>query len=143
MLRIEYRSKLLNPRWADAMAAQGSGGAYEISQRMTALLVRAHGRQRGARGKWGCARAAQGCARPREGGRRRAGARRLALGVGALSSMLIKATPTPCPLIIHPTHQHTCPSLSHPRPRPGLGRDHWLPGPVDVGPGERDVRARP
>ncbi|GBF96914.1 protoporphyrin IX magnesium chelatase [Raphidocelis subcapitata] len=38
VLRIEYRSKLLNPRWADAMAAQGSGGAYEISTRMTALL---------------------------------------------------------------------------------------------------------
>jgi magnesium chelatase subunit H len=29
---------LLNPKWADAMAAQGSGGAYEISQRFTALL---------------------------------------------------------------------------------------------------------
>ncbi len=38
LLRIEYRSKLLNPKWADAMAAQGSGGAYEISQRMTAIL---------------------------------------------------------------------------------------------------------
>ena len=38
LLRIEYRSKLLNPRWAEAMAAMGSGGAYEISQRMTALL---------------------------------------------------------------------------------------------------------
>lgn len=37
-LRLEYRTKLLNPRWADAMAAQGSGGAYEISQRMTALV---------------------------------------------------------------------------------------------------------
>jgi hypothetical protein len=35
---MEYRSKLLNPRWAQAMAAQGSGGAYEISTRMTALL---------------------------------------------------------------------------------------------------------
>lgn len=32
------RSKLLNPRWAQAMVAQGSGGAYEISTRMTALL---------------------------------------------------------------------------------------------------------
>lgn len=40
VLRLEYRSKLLNPRWAAAMAAQGSGGAYEISTRMTALLVR-------------------------------------------------------------------------------------------------------
>ncbi|GJP63603.1 hypothetical protein CLOP_g20671 [Closterium sp. NIES-67] len=37
-LRLEYRSKLLNPKWAERMAAQGSGGAYEISQRMTALL---------------------------------------------------------------------------------------------------------
>jgi magnesium chelatase subunit H len=38
VLRIEYRSKMLNPKWATAMAAQGSGGAYEISQRMTALI---------------------------------------------------------------------------------------------------------
>ncbi|MGB8702416.1 MAG: magnesium chelatase subunit H, partial [Thermosynechococcaceae cyanobacterium] len=38
LLRMEYRSKLLNPKWANAMAAQGSGGAYEISQRMTALI---------------------------------------------------------------------------------------------------------
>ncbi|NES73925.1 MAG: protoporphyrin IX magnesium chelatase, partial [Okeania sp. SIO2D1] len=38
VLRLEYRSKLLNPKWAQAMADQGSGGAYEISQRMTALL---------------------------------------------------------------------------------------------------------
>merc|ERR1711988_1827893 len=37
-LRLEYRSKLLNPKWAKSMANQGSGGAYEISQRMTALL---------------------------------------------------------------------------------------------------------
>jgi len=37
-LRLEYRTKLLNPRWAEAMAAQGSGGAYEISQRMTAMI---------------------------------------------------------------------------------------------------------
>lgn len=37
-LRLEYRSKLLNPKWAEAMADQGSGGAYEISQRMTALV---------------------------------------------------------------------------------------------------------
>ncbi|CAI5457924.1 unnamed protein product [Closterium sp. Yama58-4] len=37
-LRLEYRSKLLNPKWAEKMAAQGSGGTYEISQRMTALL---------------------------------------------------------------------------------------------------------
>lgn len=38
VLRLEYRSKLLNPKWAQAMAEQGSGGAYEISQRMTALI---------------------------------------------------------------------------------------------------------
>lgn len=38
LLRMEYRTKLLNPKWATAMAAQGSGGAYEISQRMTALM---------------------------------------------------------------------------------------------------------
>jgi len=38
VLRLEYRSKFLNPRWAEAMAAQGSGGAFEISQRMTALI---------------------------------------------------------------------------------------------------------
>ncbi|GBG70565.1 hypothetical protein CBR_g6691 [Chara braunii] len=37
-LRLEYRAKLLNPKWAQKMADQGSGGAYEISQRMTALL---------------------------------------------------------------------------------------------------------
>lgn len=37
-LRLEYRTKLLNPRWASAMADQGSGGAYEISQRFTALV---------------------------------------------------------------------------------------------------------
>ncbi|BAT53065.1 hydrogenobyrinic acid a,c-diamide cobaltochelatase [Nostoc sp. NIES-3756] len=38
LLRMEYRTKLLNPKWAEAMASQGSGGAYEISQRMTALI---------------------------------------------------------------------------------------------------------
>jgi magnesium chelatase subunit H len=38
LLRLEYRSKLLNPKWAEAMANQGSGGAFEISQRMTALI---------------------------------------------------------------------------------------------------------
>jgi hypothetical protein len=37
-LRLEYRAKLLNPKWAQKMAAQGSGGAFEISQRMTALV---------------------------------------------------------------------------------------------------------
>ena len=38
VLRLEYRSKLLNPKWRDAMLQQGSGGAYEISQRMTAMI---------------------------------------------------------------------------------------------------------
>ncbi|WP_138501640.1 magnesium chelatase subunit H [Nostoc sp. PA-18-2419] len=38
LLRIEYRSKLVNPKWAEAMSNQGSGGAFEISQRMTALI---------------------------------------------------------------------------------------------------------
>ena len=38
VLRLEYRTKLLNPKWAESMANQGSGGAYEISQRMTALI---------------------------------------------------------------------------------------------------------
>ena len=38
LLRMEYRTKLLNPKWAEAMAAQGSGGAYEVSQRLTAML---------------------------------------------------------------------------------------------------------
>jgi magnesium chelatase subunit H len=38
LLRMEYRTKLLNPKWAEAMAAQGAGGTYEISQRMTALI---------------------------------------------------------------------------------------------------------
>jgi magnesium chelatase subunit H len=38
LLRMEYRTKLLNPKWAEAMADQGTGGAYEISQRMTALI---------------------------------------------------------------------------------------------------------
>jgi magnesium chelatase subunit H len=38
LLRMEYRTKLLNPKWAGAMANAGSGGAFEISQRMTALI---------------------------------------------------------------------------------------------------------
>jgi magnesium chelatase subunit H len=38
LLRLEYRSKFLNPKWAEAMVSQGSGGAYEVSQRMTALM---------------------------------------------------------------------------------------------------------
>jgi magnesium chelatase subunit H len=38
VLRLEYRSKLLNPKWTQAMLRQGSGGAYEVSQRMTAMV---------------------------------------------------------------------------------------------------------
>lgn len=38
LLRLEYRTKLLNPKWVESMINQGSGGAYEISQRMTALI---------------------------------------------------------------------------------------------------------
>ena len=38
LLRLEYRTKLLNPKWAEAMVNQGSGGVYEVSQRMTALI---------------------------------------------------------------------------------------------------------
>ena len=38
VLRMEYRSKLLNPKWRDAMLAQGSGGCYEVSNRMTAMV---------------------------------------------------------------------------------------------------------
>ena len=38
VLRMEYRSKLLNPKWRDSMLSQGSGGAYEVSQRMTAMI---------------------------------------------------------------------------------------------------------
>jgi len=38
VLRLEYRSKLLNPKWADEMVSQGSGGAFEVSQRMTAMI---------------------------------------------------------------------------------------------------------
>ncbi|MCJ8283578.1 MAG: cobaltochelatase subunit CobN [Rivularia sp. ALOHA_DT_140] len=46
LLRIEYRTKLLNPKWAEAMVNQGSGGAFEVSQRMTALTLFYHSRQR-------------------------------------------------------------------------------------------------
>jgi len=38
VLRAEYRTKLLNPKWAEAMASQGSGGAFEIGQRFTAAI---------------------------------------------------------------------------------------------------------
>ena len=36
-LRMEYRTKLHEPKWAEAMVAQGSGGAYEVSQRKCSL----------------------------------------------------------------------------------------------------------
>jgi magnesium chelatase subunit H len=38
MLRMEYRTKLLNPKWSDALLRQGSSGAYEISGRLTAMI---------------------------------------------------------------------------------------------------------
>ncbi len=38
VIRMEYRSKLLNPKWADDMVSSGSGGAFEVSQRMTAMI---------------------------------------------------------------------------------------------------------
>jgi magnesium chelatase subunit H len=57
LLRMEYRTKLLNPKWAEAMAEQGSGGAYEISQRMTALI--GWGGTTGFKDDWVYAQAAQ------------------------------------------------------------------------------------
>ena len=45
-LRLEYRSKLLNPKWAEAMAAQGSGGAFESAPSRWALWI--SGRERKA-----------------------------------------------------------------------------------------------
>lgn len=38
VLRVELRSRLLNPKWADRMLACGKGGAFEVSSRMTALV---------------------------------------------------------------------------------------------------------
>ena len=38
VLRLEYRSKLLNPKWSDAMIKQGASGVFEISGRMTTLI---------------------------------------------------------------------------------------------------------
>jgi magnesium chelatase subunit H len=35
---MEYRSKVLNPKWSEAMVKQGAAGAYEISGRMTAMI---------------------------------------------------------------------------------------------------------
>lgn len=37
-LRIEYRTKLLNPKWYEGMLAHGHSGAAEISNRMTYML---------------------------------------------------------------------------------------------------------
>mmetsp|Transcript_54693 Transcript_54693/g.90901 ORF Transcript_54693/g.90901 Transcript_54693/m.90901 type:complete len:1358 (+) Transcript_54693:41-4114(+) len=38
VVRTEYRTKLLNPKWAEKMVSEGSGGAAEVSNRMTALI---------------------------------------------------------------------------------------------------------
>jgi len=38
VLRAEYRTKLLNPKWSTAMLKQGSSGVYEISGRLTAMV---------------------------------------------------------------------------------------------------------
>jgi cobalamin biosynthesis Mg chelatase CobN len=32
---MEHYTKLLNPKWVEALAVQDSGGAYEISQQMS------------------------------------------------------------------------------------------------------------
>ncbi|MDW8464816.1 MAG: cobaltochelatase subunit CobN [Chloroherpetonaceae bacterium] len=37
-LRVEYRTKLLNPKWYEGMLAHGHSGAAEISNRMTYML---------------------------------------------------------------------------------------------------------
>eukprot|EP00178_Gracilaria_changii_P019984 TRINITY_DN57_c1_g2_i1.p1 TRINITY_DN57_c1_g2~~TRINITY_DN57_c1_g2_i1.p1 ORF type:complete len:1335 (-),score=234.98 TRINITY_DN57_c1_g2_i1:2561-6565(-) len=38
VLRMELRTRLLNPRWAEKMLQNGAGGAFEVSTRMTALI---------------------------------------------------------------------------------------------------------
>lgn len=38
VLRVELRTRLLNPKWADRMLDSGKGGAFEVSSRMTALV---------------------------------------------------------------------------------------------------------
>lgn len=38
VLRMELRTRLLNPKWADKMLENGAGGAFEVSTRMTALI---------------------------------------------------------------------------------------------------------
>ena len=57
VLRAEYRTKLLNPKWAEAMVAQGSGGAYEVRQRFTAMV--GWGGTSGFRDKWAWDQAAR------------------------------------------------------------------------------------
>lgn len=38
VLRVELRTRLLNPKWAERMLDAGKGGAFEVSSRMTALV---------------------------------------------------------------------------------------------------------
>ena len=38
VLRMELRTRLLNPKWAEKMLENGTGGAFEVSSRMTALI---------------------------------------------------------------------------------------------------------
>lgn len=38
VLRVELRTRLLNPKWAERMLDCGKGGAFEVSSRMTALV---------------------------------------------------------------------------------------------------------
>lgn len=38
VLRMELRTRLLNPKWAEKMLENGTGGAFEVSTRMTALI---------------------------------------------------------------------------------------------------------
>lgn len=38
VLRMELRTRLLNPKWAEKMLKNGAGGAFEVSTRMTALI---------------------------------------------------------------------------------------------------------
>lgn len=38
VLRMELRTRLLNPKWAEKMLENGAGGAFEVSSRMTALV---------------------------------------------------------------------------------------------------------
>jgi len=38
LLHLEYRSKLLNPKWRDSMLKNGSGGGYEIGSRFQTII---------------------------------------------------------------------------------------------------------